>query len=111
MTGEPVGFIPMLPSHTAGDTIVRFRKANVIYIADFYRNFGYPFADQTTGGSIKGMIAAVDLFEKLAGPDTTLIPGHGTLIKKKDPQAYRAMLVDILASAKTLGDQHKTLKK
>ena len=42
MNGETVDFIPMMPSHTAGDTIVRFRKANVIYIEDFYRNFGYP---------------------------------------------------------------------
>src|SRR5262245_61188881 len=50
MNGETVDFIPMMPSHTAGDTIVRFRKANVIYIEDFYRNFGYPFADQSNGG-------------------------------------------------------------
>jgi glyoxylase-like metal-dependent hydrolase (beta-lactamase superfamily II) len=82
MNGETVDFIPMMPSHTAGDTIVRFNKANVIYIEDFYRNFGYPFADQANGGSIKGMIEAVDLIEKLAGPETTLIPGHGTLVRK-----------------------------
>ena len=102
MNGETVDFIPMMPSHTAGDTIVRFRTANVIYIEDFYRNFGYPFADQANGGSIKGMLDAVDLIEKLAGPDTTLIPGHGTLVKKQDLLPYRAMLVDILAKVKTL---------
>jgi hypothetical protein len=68
MNGETVDFIPMMPSHTAGDTIVRFRKANVIYIEDFYRNFGYPFADQANGGSVKGMLDAVDLIRKLAGP-------------------------------------------
>jgi len=80
MNGETVDFIPMMPSHTAGDTIVRFRKANVIYIEDFYRNFGYPFADQANGGSIKGMLDAVDLIERLADSGTTLIPGHGTLV-------------------------------
>jgi cyclase len=110
MNGETVDFIPMMPSHTAGDTIVRFRKANVIYIEDFYRNFGYPFADQANGGSIKGMLDAVDLIEKLAGPDTTLVPGHGTLVKKNDLLVYRAMLVDILARVKTLRDQGKSLK-
>ena len=110
MNGETVDFIPMMPSHTAGDTIVRFRKANTIYIEDFYRNFGYPFADQASGGSLKGMIDAVDLIEKLAGADTTLIPGHGTLVKKNDLLPYRAMLVDILAKVKTLRDQGKTLK-
>jgi glyoxylase-like metal-dependent hydrolase (beta-lactamase superfamily II) len=110
MNGEIVDFIPMMPSHTAGDTIVRFRKANVIYIEDFYRNFGYPFADQANGGSIRGMLDAIDLIEKLAGPETTLVPGHGTLVRKKDLLAYRAMLVDILAKVKDLRDHGKSLK-
>ena len=109
MDGETVDFIPMMPSHTAGDTIVRFNKANVIYIEDFYRNFGYPFADQANGGSIRGMIEAVDLFEKIANPETTLVPGHGTLVKKKDLLGYRAMLVDILAKVQNLRDQGKSL--
>jgi glyoxylase-like metal-dependent hydrolase (beta-lactamase superfamily II) len=109
MNGESVDFIPMMPSHTAGDTIVRFNKANVIYIEDFYRNFGYPFADQANGGSIKGMIEAVDLIQKLAGPDTILIPGHGTLVKKKDLLGYRAMLVDILAKVQKLREEGKSL--
>ena len=109
MNGETVDFIPMMPSHTAGDTIVRFRAANVIYIEDFYRNFGYPFADQANGGSIRGMLDAIDLIESLAGPDTTLVPGHGTLVKKQDLLPYRAMLVDILAKVKRLRDQGKSL--
>jgi cyclase len=109
MNGETVDFIPMMPSHTAGDTIVRFRKANVIYIEDFYRNFGYPFADQANGGSIKGMLDAVDLIQKLSGPNTTLIPGHGTLVKKEDLLPYRAMLVDVMAKVKALRDQGKSL--
>jgi glyoxylase-like metal-dependent hydrolase (beta-lactamase superfamily II) len=111
MNGETVDFIPMMPSHTAGDTIVRFRNANVIYIEDFYRNFGYPFADQANGGSIKGMLDAVDLIQKIAGPDTTLVPGHGTLIKKNDLTPYRAMLVAVLGKVTALRDQGKSLKE
>lgn len=110
MNGETVDFIPMMPSHTAGDTIVRFRKANVIYIEDFYRNFGYPFADQSNGGSIKGMLDAIDLIQKLADAKTTLIPGHGTLVKKQDLLPYRAMLVDITAKVTTMRNQGKSLK-
>jgi glyoxylase-like metal-dependent hydrolase (beta-lactamase superfamily II) len=109
MNGETVDFIPMMPSHTAGDTIVRFNKANVIYIEDFYRNFGYPFADQANGGSIRGMIEAVDLIQKLASPDTILVPGHGTLVSKKDLLGYRAMLVDILAKVQKLRDEGRSL--
>jgi len=109
MNGETVDFIPMMPSHTAGDTIVRFRNANVIYIEDFYRNFGYPFADQANGGSIKGMLDAIDLIEKLADSNTTLVPGHGTLVKKTDLLPYRAMLVDIMTKVSALRGQGKSL--
>jgi cyclase len=110
MNGEIVDVIPMMPSHTAGDTIIRFRNANAIYIEDFYRNFGYPFADQAEGGSIAGMIEAVDLFTRLADDNTILIPGHGTLIHKKDLAPYRRMLVEVLAKVKALRDQGKSLK-
>jgi len=110
MNGETVDFIPMMPSHTAGDTIVRFRKADVIYIEDFYRNFGYPFADQANGGSVRGMLDAIDLIDRVAGANTTLVPGHGTLVKKRDLQPYRAMLVDVMAKVKALRQQGKSLK-
>ncbi len=109
MNGEVVDFIPVPASHTGGDTVVRFQHANAIYIGDFYRNFGYPFADQANGGSIRGMIVAIDLISSLAGPDTTLITGHGTMVKKPELLPYRSMIIDIMARAKTLVDQGKTL--
>jgi cyclase len=111
MNGEIVDFIPMMPSHTAGDTIVRFRNANVIYIEDFYRNFGYPFADQANGGTIQGMLEAVDLIEKLADDNTTLVPGHGTLVHKGGLLPYRAMLVDVLAKVAALRQQGRSLEE
>src|SRR5262249_47293919 len=94
-----------------GGRVGGFRKGNAIYIEDFYRNFGYPFADQANGGSLKGMLEAIDLFDKVSSPDTTLIPGHGTLIKKKDLQPYRAMLVEIMAKVTTLRNQGKSLRE
>jgi cyclase len=111
MNGETVDFIPMMPSHTAGDTAVRFRNADVIYIEDFYRNVGYPYAAQRRGGSINGMIETIDLFQSIAGPDTWLIPGHGTLIQKDDLLPYRAMLVDILSRVTALRDEGKSLEE
>jgi hypothetical protein len=71
---------------------------------------GYPFADQSNGGSIKGMLEAIDLIEKLACANTTHIPGHGTLVKEDDLLAYRAMLVDVLAKMTRLRDEGKSLK-
>jgi len=57
------------------------------------------------------MLDAIDLIEKMAGPDTTLVPGHGTLVKKQDLLPYRAMLVDIIAKVKTLREQGKSLNE
>ena len=111
MNGETVDFIPMMPSHTGGDTVVRFRNANVIYIEDFYRNFGFPFAAQTSGGSIQGLIEAIDLFQTIAGPDTWLVPGHGTLIHREDLLPYRAMLVDIVTKVTARRDQGQSLEE
>src|SRR5262249_39922372 len=91
-------------------TVVRFEKANVIYIEDFYRNFGYPFADQANGGSIQGMLDAIDLLENLADDKTILVPGHGTLINKKDMLGYRAMLVDLIDKVGKLRASRKSLK-
>jgi cyclase len=110
MNGEVVDFIPVPASHTGGDTVVRFQRANAIYIGDFYRNYGYPFADQANGGSVAGMIVALDLIEKLADPNTTLVAGHGTNIKKPELLPYRAMILDIQARVKGLVDRGASLQ-
>ena len=109
MNGETVHVIPMTPSHMGGDSIVKFEKANVIYIEDFYRNFGYPFADQANGGSINGMFDAIDLMGKLSDDNTLLIPGHGTMVHKKDLVPYRNMLRDLMDKTKAMIAQGKTL--
>ena len=55
------------------------------------------------------MIEAIDLIQKLAGPDTTLVPGHGMLVRRKDLLGYRAMLVEILRKVQKLRDEGKSL--
>ena len=92
MNGETVDFIAVRAAHTGGDSIVRFRNANVIMIGDFYRNFGYPFIDIANGGSLQGMLDALDMVMKLARPDTKLVPGHGTIINRNDLVPYREMI-------------------
>ncbi len=110
MDGETVDVIPTMPAHMGGDSVIKFEKANVIYIEDFYRNFGYPFADQGNGGSINGMFKAIDLIDKLADDNTILVPGHGTLIHKKDMEPYRKMLREVLDKVTGLRKSGKSLK-
>src|SRR6476620_9895910 len=108
MNGEVVDLIPIRAAHTGGDTIIRFEKADVIMIGDFYRNFGYPFIDTNNGGSLKGALEALDYLVKIAGPNTKLIPGHGTIIRRDDIVPYRSMILDVQSKVQDLIKQGKT---
>jgi glyoxylase-like metal-dependent hydrolase (beta-lactamase superfamily II) len=75
-------------AHTDGDAIVHFRDADVVHMGDVYFNGGFPFIDTSSGGSIDGVIAAVDETLALIGADTKVIPGHGPLATRADLAAY-----------------------
>ncbi len=97
-------------AHTDGDVIVHFRKANVIHTGDVFFRY-YPFIDQSSGGSIAGMIAAVDRILALADDKTRIIPGHGPLANRADLVEYRDMLVatsgrirDLVKAGKTVDE-------
>jgi len=111
MNGEIVDLIPVRAAHTGGDTMIRFENANAIMIGDFYRNYGYPFIDTNNGGSLKGALEALDATMKLAGPDTKLIPGHGTIINRADLIPYRDMILDVRAKVQQMIAQGKTLQE
>jgi len=111
MNGEVVDLIPVRAAHTGGDTMIRFENANIIMIGDFYRNFGYPYIDTANGGSLKGMLEGLDMLGKLAGPDTKLVPGHGTLITRADLIPYRDMIVAVRDKVQALVGQGATLQQ
>ena len=108
VNGEIVDLIPVRAAHTGGDTMVRFENADVIMIGDFYRNYGYPFIDTNNGGSLKGALEALDATMELGGPDTKLIPGHGTIIHRTDLIPYRDMILAVQAKVQQMIAQGKT---
>src|SRR5436190_2901896 len=108
MNGETVELIPVRAAHTGGDTMIRFVNADVIMVGDFYRNFGYPFIDVANGGSLKGALEALELTMKIAGPNTKLIPGHGTFINRTDIIPYRDMILAVQAKVQQMIAQGKT---
>ena len=111
LNGEIVDLIPVRAAHTGGDTMVRFENADVIMIGDFYRNYGYPFIDTNNGGTLKGALEALDETMKLAGPNTRLIPGHGTIIHRDDIVPYRNMILDIQAKVQQMIREDKSLQE
>jgi cyclase len=108
MNGEVIDLIGVRAAHTGGDTMVRFENANVILIGDFYRDFGYPYIDRANGGSLKGMLEGCDFLEELAGADTTLVPGHGEIIKRTRIAPYKEMILGVRDKVQQMIDQGKT---
>lgn len=108
--GDELRVLHVEPAHTDGDSIIVFTKANVVHMGDVYFNGMYPFIDTGAGGSIDGMIAAVD--RVLALPQvnerTKFIPGHGPLSGLAELKAYRDMLKTVSERVHRLVDEGKT---
>jgi len=111
MNSEVVQFIPIRAAHTGGDTNIKFEKANVLFIGDFYRNYGYPFIDLNNGGTLKGMLEGLDATMKSADANTRLLPGHGTIIKRDDIIPYRDMVVAVTDKVGGMIAQGKSLEE
>lgn len=96
LNGDTLHLVHVANAHTDGDTLVHWAKADVLHMGDiFLHQVMLPFVDVSSGGSIDGLIAAVDKGLELAGPNTRIIPGHGPLAKRADLIAFRDLLVDV----------------
>lgn len=82
-------------AHTDGDAVIHFRKSNVVHTGDIYFAGKYPFIDLSSGGSVDGIIAAVNRVLSMIDDTTKVIPGHGALSNKKEMQNYLAVITEI----------------
>jgi glyoxylase-like metal-dependent hydrolase (beta-lactamase superfamily II) len=98
LNGDTLNLVHVANAHTDGDSLVHWQTANVLHMGDtFFHQTSFPFIDRDSGGSIDGLIAAVDRGLALSNDATRIIPGHGKVASRKDLSAYRAMLADIRA--------------
>ncbi|HTK81885.1 MAG TPA: MBL fold metallo-hydrolase [Bacteroidota bacterium] len=97
------------PAHTDGDAVIYFSKANIIHMGDVFFSGTYPFIDISSGGSINGMVTAVDKILPTIDDATQVIPGHGRVATKSDLRAYRDMLATIRDKVLVLVRKGKTL--
>jgi cyclase len=100
--GDSLDLVHFDPAHTDTDIYIHFHKADVLHVGDIFFNGVYPFIDEGTGGSIGGMILAVEKALSVAGADTKIIPGHGPLAAKSDLQQYHDMLSTVRDKVATL---------
>ncbi|HWF07115.1 MAG TPA: MBL fold metallo-hydrolase [Bryobacteraceae bacterium] len=97
--GEGIQVIHIPNAHTDGDSIVFFRRSDVISTGDLFTTTNYPIIDIDRGGSIQGFIAGlqkiVDMIIPVYGQEggTMVVPGHGRLCDLGDVIEYREMAI------------------
>lgn len=98
---EPIEVIHVPAAHTDGDSLVFFRRSDVISTGGAFVTTSLPVLDLKAGGTINGNIDALNLIIDLAVPldhqegGTYVIPGEGRLCDQADVVEYRNMVVII----------------
>jgi cyclase len=95
--GEGIELLHQPNAHTDGDTIVYFRKSDVLVTGDVYINTTLPVVNLQQGGSLNGIIRSLNTIIRITIPrekqegGTFVIPGHGRLVDEADVVEYRDM--------------------
>jgi cyclase len=99
--GEPVMVYHMPAAHTDGDSIVLFRRSDVLSVGDLFTPDRYPVIDIANGGSVQGLLDGLNKILEMAVAGkyqeggTFVIPGHGRLCDEADVVEFRDMVTII----------------
>ena len=100
---------------TDGDSIVQFRRSDVIATGDIFDTTRYPFIDLKSGGSVQGELEALNGILDKTGYEhdedggTMIIPGHGRIADEYDVAEYRDMIAIIRDRVRSMIDAGATL--
>ena len=117
VNGEALQLIHVPEAHSDGDTIVFFRRSDVISTGDIYSTSRYPRFDAEQGGSVAGVIEGLNRILDIAIPGenqeggTVVIPGHGRLSDETEVANYRDMLTIVRDRVAALIDDGMTLQQ
>ena len=111
LNGETVHVFYAKNAHTDGDVIIHFKGSNIFHTGDVFVRYGFPFIDLGAGGSIDGMIKAVEKLITVTNDQSKIIPGHGAMSTKKDLIDYKNMLVTVRNRVADGMKQGKTLQQ
>jgi cyclase len=111
LNGDSISVFHVSNAHTDGDLIVHFTKSNVIHTGDVFSSSSLPFIDVSSGGSINGIIDAVDKVLAISDDKTSIIPGHGPVANKARLVKYRDMIVTLRDRIRVLVSTGKTVEQ
>jgi glyoxylase-like metal-dependent hydrolase (beta-lactamase superfamily II) len=102
-------------AHTDGDLIVWFRKSDVVATGDVFSTVTYPPIDRARGGSIQGVLDALNQILDITFPafnnqgGTLVVPGHGRICNESDVAEYRDMTTIVRDRIQLMIDKKMTL--
>ncbi len=111
LNGEDIHALHFPSGHTDGDSIIFFPKNNVVHMGDDFVRYGFPFIDVSSGGSVQGMIAAMEKATAQLPADVKVIPGHGAISNLDDVREFTKMLKETSAVVQKALDAHRTLEQ
>ena len=115
--GEAVVVTHMPAATTDGDSIVFFRRSDVIATGDVFTPGKYPAIDLASGGSAQGEIDALNTILHVAVPGkyqeggTYIVPGHGRICDEADVVEYREMVTVVRDRIQDLIKKGSTLEQ
>jgi glyoxylase-like metal-dependent hydrolase (beta-lactamase superfamily II) len=109
LNGEQLVLLHVPAAHGDGDVIAWWSEANVVHLGDTYYAQGYPLLDVSRGGSLAGMVAAIETALARADGDTLIVPGHGPATDRDALAGYRDMLVAIGRRVRELVEEGRNL--
>jgi glyoxylase-like metal-dependent hydrolase (beta-lactamase superfamily II) len=117
VNGEPVQLFAVPAGHSDGDSLVMFRRSDVIAAGDIFTPDRYPMIDLDHGGSINGLIDGLNTLIRLTVPEfaleggTYVVPGHGRLSDVSDIAEYRDMVTIIRDRIQDMINRKLTLEQ
>lgn len=111
LNGEDIRALHFPAGHTDGDAVIFFPKNNVVHLGDDFVRYGFPFIDVASGGSVLGMIVAMEKVSAQLPADVKVIPGHGAISNLDDVREYVKMLKETAAVVQKALSGHKTLEQ
>ncbi|MGD2167939.1 MAG: MBL fold metallo-hydrolase [Gammaproteobacteria bacterium] len=114
--GEGIRLLHVPRAHSDGDTIVFFRRSDVVSTGDIYNTDRYPEFDVTLGG-INGIIEGLSTIVDLTIPGenqhggTVVIPGHGRLSDETEVVNYRDMVTIVRDRIQAMIDDGQSLRR
>src|SRR5208337_3126264 len=109
LNGEDIRALHFPAGHTDGDSVIFFPKNNVVHMGDDFVRYGFPFIDVASGGSVQGMIDAMEKASAMLPADVKVIPGHGEISNLDDVRAFARMLRETTAVIEKALADHETL--